>query len=428
MNYQETIEWLFSRLPMFQRQGKIAYKKDMSNITALCKLNDNPQNKFKSIHIAGTNGKGSVSHILSSVLQTAGYKTGLYTSPHLKDFRERIRINGKMISEESVINFVKRFMPDFIKIKPSFFEMSVAMAFDHFAENKVDFAIIEVGLGGRLDSTNIITPILSVITNISIDHTQFLGNTTEEIAQEKAGIIKPNIPVVIGEKDEKTSDIFIKKAKKNDSDIYFADSEYNIDCSLLNTDYKQVFNVRKNHQLIFKNLTTDLIGLYQKKNIITSLKIIDFLSEKYSISEDNIYSGLLNVHNNTGFAGRWHILGYNPLIVADTGHNIAGINEILNQLKTTAYKQLHFIFGTVNDKDIDTILNLLPRTAVYYFTQANIPRALDETELQCKAKKFQLYGETYSTVNQAIKKAKEQANSSDMILICGSTFIVAEII
>lgn len=427
MNYQETIEWLFSRLPMFQRQGQVAYKKDMANITALCKLNDNPQNKFKSIHIAGTNGKGSVSHILSSVLQSAGYKTGLYTSPHLKDFRERIMINGEMITEDNVINFVKRFMSDFVKIKPSFFEMSVAMAFDHFAKNKVDIAIIEVGLGGRLDSTNIISPILSVITNISYDHTQFLGNTLEEIAGEKAGIIKPNIPVVIGETNNKTKEIFIKKAKVNKSGICFADNEYKINSSYINENFELCLTIKSN-SVIYKEIISDASGNYQQKNIVTAIKAIDIISDKFIIKPEDIYKGIRNIRKNTGFSGRWHILCKSPLIIADTGHNIAGITEITKQLKSLTYKDLHIIFGVVNDKNIDDILNIMPKNAVYYFTKANIPRSLDESELQNEAKRFQMKGETYPTVNQAFKKAKEEANNSDMILICGSTFIVAEII
>ncbi len=428
MTYSETIDYLFSQLPMYQRQGKAAFKKDLTNIIALCKHNNNPQTKFKSIHIAGTNGKGSVSHILASVLQTAGYKTGLYTSPHLKDFRERIRVNGEMISKADVIQYVDENKSFFETQKPSFFEMTVAMAFNHFANEEVDIAIIETGMGGRLDSTNILNSILTVITNISLDHTQFLGDSIEEIAFEKAGIIKEKTPIVIGETNTKSASVFIETANKKNAPIYFADSEYQINYALLNTDYKQVFNVEKNETIIYKNLTTDLIGLYQKKNIITSLKIIDLLSNTFQISTKNLFSGILNVQKNTGLAGRWQILGYNPLIVADTGHNIAGIQEVLKQLKTTAYKKLHFIFGTVNDKNIDSILNLLPKNAVYYFAQANIPRSLDVNILKENAKNYNLKGNIYLNTTDAFETAKQSAEESDLILIGGSTFIVAEII
>ncbi|MCF6364684.1 MAG: bifunctional folylpolyglutamate synthase/dihydrofolate synthase [Bacteroidales bacterium] len=428
MNYNETIKWLFSQLPMYQRQGKTAFKKDLKNIKALCKHLKSPQNRFKSVHIAGTNGKGSVSHILASVLQSAGYKTGLYTSPHLKDFRERIRINGKIISEQEVIFFVKENKSIFERIKPSFFEMTVAMAFNYFAEKEVDIAIIETGMGGRLDSTNILNPILTAITNISLDHTQFLGETVEEIAFEKAGIIKERIPVVIGETSSESKKVFVKKAESVNAPIYFADSQYKINYALLNKDYKQVFNVEKNKELTYKNLTTDLIGLYQKKNIITSLKIIDLLPESFQISKKNIFAGILNVRKNTGFAGRWHILGHNPLIVADTGHNVAGIKEILKQLKAIAYKKLHFVFGTVNDKNIDSVLTLLPKNAVYYFTQADIPRALNVELLKEKAEQHCLNGDIYLKTKDAFIAAKQNAESSDLILIGGSTFIVAELI
>jgi len=428
MDYKQTLNYLFNQLPMFQRQGQMALKKDLTNITALCKHDKNPHNKFKSIHIAGTNGKGSTSHIISSITQTAGYKTGLYTSPHLKDFRERIKINGEMISEDDVIKYVKENKEYFEVIKPSFFEMTVAMAFNYFAKNEVDIAIIETGLGGRLDSTNIINPILSVITNISLDHTQFLGNTIKKIAFEKAGIIKENIPIIIGETNNLSSEVFIETAKKKNAPIYFADKEYKIEYSLLNKDYKQVFNVKKNNTLIYENLTTDLLGLFQKKNVITSLKAIDLISEILNISDSNIYNGLYNIQNNTGFAGRWNILGFNPLIVADTGHNVAGINEVISQLNATAYKKLHFIFGAVNDKDIDKILKLLPKDAIYYFTQANIPRALNAKILQKKAEKYNLKGEIYLKTKSAFNIAKQNAEKHDLILIGGSTFIVAELI
>ena len=428
MSYQETIEYLLGKLPMYQKQGKTAYKKNLNNIRALCKHSDNPHYQFKSIHIGGTNGKGSVSHILASVLQTAGYKTGLYTSPHLKDFRERIKINGKMISEKKVINYIEKNKSFFEKLKPSFFEMTIALAFEYFAEKKVDIAIIEVGLGGRLDSTNIINPLISVITNISLDHTQFLGNTLCEIAKEKAGIIKKKTPVIIGEFQEKTAEIFTNKAKIQTAEIYFADKEYSADYEMLSIDYKQILNIRKNNESIYPDLKTDLIGTYQKKNIICALKTIDILSDSFTIKTNDIYEGILNVTKNTNFKGRWQILGHNPLMIADTGHNEAGIKEIVSQIEKTAYKKLHFIFGTVKDKNLDSVLSLLPKEAIYYFTKAQIPRALEENILFNNAKKFKLKGQTFNTVSKALKNAKLQSEKNDLIFIGGSTFIVAEVI
>jgi len=428
VTYQETITYLFSKLPMYQRQGKSAFKKNLNNILALCEHSDNPQYKFKSIHIAGTNGKGSVSHILASVLQSAGYKTGLYTSPHLKDFRERIKINGEMISEKKVINYIRKNKNLFEKLQPSFFEMTVSLAFNYFAEEEVDIAVIEVGLGGRLDSTNIINPELSVITNISIDHTQFLGETLSEIAKEKAGIIKEKTPVVIGEYQEDIAHIFSETAFKKNAPVYFANKEYYTDYEMRTSDYKQILNIKKNNKPEYLNLKTDLFGTYQKKNIITALKSIEILSENFNISENHIYTGILNVKTNTNFKGRWQILAYNPLTIADTGHNNAGIKEVVEQIRKTQYKKLHFIYGTVNDKNIETILNLLPEDALYYFTKAQIPRALNENILFEKAKTFNLKGQTYSTVKEAFQAAKQNANKEDLIFIGGSTFIVAEVI
>ncbi len=428
MNYQETLNYLFGKLPMYQRQGKPALKKSLNNILALCKHAGNPHQKFKSIHVGGTNGKGSVSHISASILQTAGYKTGLYTSPHLKDFRERIKINGEMISEKAVIDYVEKNKSFFEKLQPSFFEMTVALAFDCFAKQEVDIAVIEVGLGGRLDSTNIINPEISVITNISIDHTQFLGSTLAEIAEEKAGIIKPAVPVVIGEYQKEISDIFTDFAKKNKSEIYFADREYSCEYEMLSTDYKQILNINKNGKPEFHNLKTDLIGSYQKKNIICALKIFDVLKEKFPLTKENIREGISNVTKNTNFKGRWQILGFNPLTVVDTGHNEAGIKEVVKQITKTPYKNLHFIFGTVNDKNIDTILSLLPKNALYYFTKAQIPRALDEKVLLKKAEKFNLKGSSFKTVKEAYKTSRINAEKEDLIFIGGSTFVAAEII
>ncbi len=413
---------------MFQRQGKAAYKANLDNTHALDKHFGHPHYRFKSIHIAGTNGKGSVSHMLASVLQEAGYKTGLYTSPHLKDFRERIKINGKEVSEKHVIDFVKNNKDFFEKLKPSFFEMTVAMAFQYFADKNVDIAFIETGMGGRLDSTNIINPLLSVITNISKDHTQFLGDTIEKIAGEKAGIIKKSIPVIIGESQKETKQVFLHKAKEHNAPLYFADETFRIDYALQTIDEKQSFNVYKANDLLYPDLKIDLLGLYQKKNLITSLQAIDILKAKFNIDKENIYQGLCNIQKNTGLKGRWQIIGRNPRIVCDTGHNEAGIREVLNQIKNTPYRKLYMVIGVVNDKNIDTILSLLPKDAEYIFTKASIPRALNEKELALKAKKFELKGISTSNVWEALEIAKSKAEAPDMIFVGGSTFVVADII
>lgn len=426
MNYKKTIDWMFSQLPMYQRTGKTAYKKDLTNIKALCKINDNVHTKFKSIHIGGTNGKGSVSNILASIYQTGNYKVGLYTSPHLKDFRERIKINGEMISKEEVTDFIKKFTADFKKIKPSFFEMTVAMAFDHFAKHNVDIAIIEVGLGGRLDSTNIITPILSVITNISFDHTQFLGNTLSSIAKEKAGIIKPEVPVIIGESNIDTDKIFITKAKKTNSKIKFADKLISITNSSPHKDLYTELTVRNKN----KNYTilTDIHANYQQKNIVTALGAIDMLLTILPINRSDILTGLKNIKKHTGFSGRWQTISKRPLIIADTGHNIAGIHEINNQLRHIKYNNLHIIFAVVNDKQINDILKLMPRDALYYFTKAQIPRSLNEIELKKEAAKYGLKGNSYKYSILALEEAKKNASEEDFVMICGSTFLVAELI
>ncbi|NPA68416.1 MAG: bifunctional folylpolyglutamate synthase/dihydrofolate synthase [Chlorobi bacterium] len=427
-DYKETLDYLFGKLPMYQRQGKTAYKKTLDNIFALCEHSGNPHKRFKSIHVAGTNGKGSVSHMLASVLQTAGYKTGLYTSPHLTDFRERIKINGEMIPEYELVNYVEENKDFFDKIKPSFFEMTVAAAFYYFAKREVDVAVIETGLGGRLDSTNIITPLLSIITNISFDHVQFLGNTLKDIAVEKAGIIKKGVPVVIGEYDEETSEIFIKRAEKLNSPIFFADKEYSCEYSLLSSDYKQILNVDKNGKPEYYNLKIDLNGVYQKKNVICVLKSIDVLSEKFNLHKEDVYKGLLHVTDNTGFRGRWQVLGYNPLIVADGGHNEAGLKEVVEQIKKIPYKTLHFIFGTVKDKDIESILSLLPKDAFYYFTKAEIPRAYDEKDLLKRALSSGLRGTSYDNVEKAFYEAKKNAAKEDFIFAGGSIFVIAEVL
>ncbi|NOZ45335.1 MAG: bifunctional folylpolyglutamate synthase/dihydrofolate synthase, partial [Chlorobi bacterium] len=421
MNYKETLDFLFAQLPMYQRVGKAAYKANLNNTYALDKYFKHPHTKYKTIHVAGTNGKGSVSHMLSSVLQSAGYKVGLYTSPHLLDFRERIKINGNMISEDAVNSFVSNNTVIIKKIQPSFFELSVAMAFNYFAEENVDIAVVEVGLGGRLDSTNIIMPELSIITNIGIDHIQFLGENIEDIAFEKAGIIKENIPVVIGKTQEKTKQMFKSKANQQKAKIFFADKNLTIDYSLLSTDNYQMFNIKKSGKIIYKNLKLDLLGEYQKENIITTLIAIEVFNNKNtSISNNNIYKGLANVIKNTGLQGRWQILEKNPLIICDTAHNIDGIKQVIKQINNTAYKNLHIVFGMVNDKSRMEILNILPKNATYYVTKASVPRALDEKILFSEITQLKLKSKYYKNVEKAIIEAKNNAEKNDLIYIGGS--------
>jgi dihydrofolate synthase / folylpolyglutamate synthase len=429
MNYPETLEYLFSQLPMFHRIGKAAYKANLDNTLVLDEYFGHPHQKYKTIHIAGTNGKGSVSHILASVLQQAGYKTGLYTSPHLKDFRERIKINGKEIPENQVIEFIEKHKSFYETIEPSFFELTVAMAFDYFAKSKVDVAVIETGLGGRLDSTNIIIPELSVITNISNDHGQLLGDTLEKIAREKAGIIKKNVSVVIGESQKATNHVFINKAKEMESPIYFASHIYHVNNEIKRDEHAQTFQVFKDNQLLFPDLKIDLLGIYQKKNILAALQAIEVLQQrKFKIKQNHIYQGFYTAAKSTGLLGRWQTIGQNPLTICDTGHNEAGIAEFLEQIKLINYNQLHIIFGIVEDKDIDKILEMLPIKAHYYFCRASIPRALDEKILKQKASLFGLEGKSYPTVQLALEIARQKAQEDDFIYIGGSNFVVAEAI
>lgn len=406
MNYTETVNWMFQQLPLYQLQGATAYKADLTNTILLVNHIGNPEKKLKCLHVAGTNGKGSTSHLLASVLQEAGYKVGLYTSPHLKDFRERIKINGIEISEEFVCEFIGVNKPFFEANELSFFEMTVGLAFDYFVKENVDIAIIEVGMGGRLDSTNIITPLVSVITNIGFDHTQFLGNTLETIAGEKAGIIKPQVPVVIGEYLEETKPVFIDKAKATNSETYFASD-------LVTTSYP-----------------SKLLGDYQISNKKTALQTLKVLQQQnqYKISEENIINGFWNVIENTGLQGRWQQLGNNPKIICDTAHNSHGLKIVLNQIQKEHYKTLHVVFGVVNDKDLAEILPLFPKKAVYYFCKPNIPRGLDAKVLKEKAIAFQLYGEIFHSVSEAYQKAREMAATHDLIYVGGSTFVVAEIL
>lgn len=405
MNYQETINWMFNQLPMYQLQGASAYKKDLTNAVLLVKHLDNPHTKLRCIHVAGTNGKGSTSHMLASILQEAGYKVGLYTSPHLKDFRERIKINGNEISEDFVFDFITKNKTFFEENDMSFFEMTVGLAFDYFAKEKVDIAIIEVGMGGRLDATNVITPLVSVITNIALDHTQFLGNTLETIAIEKAGIIKPRIPVVIGEYTNETKPVFLAKAKENQSDIYFAS------------------------ELIATEIPSDLLGDYQAHNKKTVIQTIDIINSQneFNVTEESIKKGLFNVVKNTGLLGRWQQLGEFPKIICDTAHNKNGIEIVMKQILKEKYDTLHILLGVVNDKDLNEILPLLPKNAIYYFCKPNIPRGLETTILQEEARKHHLLGNTYNSVSEAYEHSKINATKNDFIYIGGSNFIVAEL-
>ena len=430
MTYHETLKWLFEQLPMYQRDGKSAYKDNLDNTLALDEYFHHPHTKFQSIHVAGTNGKGSVSHMLASVLQEAGYKVGLYTSPHLKDFRERIKINGEMIPENYVVDFFDQHKEIVETIQPSFFEMTVALAFDYFAQNNIDFAVVEVGMGGRLDSTNIIQPKLSVITNIGFDHMQFLGDTLEKIAQEKAGIIKERTPVVVGETQPETEPVFLATAQQKKSEIYFADQNYFIDYAMQTVDFKPIFNIKDaKENIFFRDLKIDLSGAYQQKNLLTALTVIKQLQRLgVNIHESDLYEGLGNVVENTGLLGRWQVLNNKPLTIADTGHNTEGLNYIFEQIKQTPHKHLHVVFGVVNDKNIEKVLGMLPREAAYYFTRANIPRALDEKVLAEKAMFAGLTGETYPNVQIALENAKKNAEDNDLIFIGGSTFVVAEVL
>ena len=427
--YKDSLDYIFSKLPIFQRTGPKALKYDLSNITNFTKAIGDPQQRFPSIHIAGTNGKGTTSHALASIMQEAGYKTGLYTSPHYKDFRERIKIDGKYITKSYLKSFIKEYQNLIEEIKPSYFELSVALAFKYFADMKIDIAIIEVGLGGRLDSTNIITPLLSVITNISFDHTQTLGNTLPEIAAEKAGIIKENIPVVIGEKQVECEKIFIEIAKNNHSSLFFADDIFkaipiksNLYCTKLKIE-PEILGI--------KMLKTDLTGPFTANNIKYTLSAISIFAGKYPIWKINneiIAKGIRHIKKNTKYSGRWHILSRNPLTIADGAHNPEAIKTTLQYIKTMDYNRLHIIFGVVNDKDWDKILQLLPKQAQYYFTKANIPRAMNEIQLKNKAQKYHLEGVAYDNILKAKTAAFNNAESNDLIIIMGSIYLVGEVI
>ncbi|WP_242085482.1 bifunctional folylpolyglutamate synthase/dihydrofolate synthase [Aestuariivivens sediminis] len=405
MTYKQTVDWMFSQLPIYQRQGPSALKKDLSNTLKLSQHLNFPERHFKSVHVAGTNGKGSTSHMIASVLQEAGYHVGLYTSPHLKDFRERIKINGVPVSRQFVVDFIKQ-NQSFLEVNQlSFFEMTVGMAFDYFSKHSVDIAIVEVGLGGRLDSTNIILPEISVITNIGLDHTQFLGNTLEEIAHEKGGIIKPNTTVVIGETQTETQPVFERLAVKLNSKIVFADQE------------------------IKRTLKSDLKGAYQTKNIKTVIQAIEELRLKgLKVSDSNLKEGLKNVVRNTSLLGRWHVLKKRPKVVCDTGHNREGLIYVMRQIKDESFERLHIVFGVVNDKDIGTLVDILPKEAIYYFCKPNIPRGKEAMTLKFDLADYGIFGEAYNSVSEAYKEALSKASSKDFIFVGGSTFVVGEII
>lgn len=423
MTYDETVDYLFNCAPPFQQVGGAAYKEGLANTIAIDNHLGNPHRKFRTIHVAGTNGKGSTSHTLAAILQEAGYKVGLYTSPHLIDFRERIRVNGIPASKQFVIDFVERERGFFEPLSPSFFELTTAMAFTYFAQEQVDVAIIEVGLGGRLDCTNIITPDLCVITNISLDHTQFLGSTTTDIASEKAGIIKPGIPVVIGEATPETRKIFTKKAAEEGAPIFFAQNENNL---ISATPTKQGITYTTTHYGAF---TGELAGEYQIKNTQTILTALhELLKKNYRITADNIQKGFANVCKLTGFMGRWQKVSDNPLTVCDAGHNIGGIEYITAQLARQECNTLRIVFGMVSDKDITAVLSMMPRNAAYYFTQASIKRAMPANELRSKAAEHGLQGNSYPTVATALQAAQQDAAKDDFIFIGGSCFIVADLL
>jgi len=424
MSYEQTLQYLYDRLPVFHNIGSAAYKPGLDNTVRLMKALNNPHQRLKTIHVAGTNGKGSVSHWLAAIFQSAGYKTGLYTSPHLVDFGERIRVNGQMIEQQYVINFVEANKSLFDSIQPSFFEATMAMAFNYFADENVDIAIVEVGLGGRLDSTNIIAPLLSVITNISFDHVGFLGDTLAKIAFEKAGIIKPNTPVVVGEWIPETRVVFEQKALEMNSPLFAPDVELQ-------------FETYENGKMICKtsegaHYVSGLTGIYQLKNLATLLKAIDVFREipdnSFDIDETSLRKGIEQVVELTGLRGRWEMLQTSPSVVIDTGHNVGGITYVVEQLKQQSFDHLHIVIGMVNDKDINHVLDLLPRNATYYFTQANVARALAANEIKLQAEKHGLIGNAYPSVREAVDAAKKNASNTDFVFIGGSNFVVGEVL
>ncbi len=426
MNYEQTLHYLYNKLPLYSSIGLKAYKADLKNTIALCSFLGNPQDKIKTIHIAGTNGKGSTSHMLAAIFQQAGYKTGLYTSPHLKDFRERIKVNGEMISQDFVIDFVEKIKVISEEISPSFFELTFVMALEYFVQQQTEIAIIETGLGGRLDSTNVITPDLSIITNISFDHMDILGDSLEKIAVEKAGIIKPGVPVVIGETIAATKNVFLNKAKEVDAPIFFCENKFEIKSALSAIENLSLEVYDKSHQKNEK-FNLDLTGLYQQKNLLTVLSAIEVIKEDYPLSQSDIKAALNNVKKLTGLHGRWELIHKDPLIILDVAHNEDGIKNLVNQINISKYNHLHIIIGMVKDKEVEKVLVQLPSNAKYYFTKSQIPRALPENDLFAKAKAFHLKGVAYPTVKEALKAAMTAAFKDDMILVCGSVFVAGEV-
>jgi|WetSurSiteA1Bulk_404760.scaffolds.fasta_scaffold18143_2 dihydrofolate synthase / folylpolyglutamate synthase len=427
MNYQKTLSYLMEQLPMYQRIGRLAYRTGLDNTLTLDTYFKSPHRAFPSIHVAGTNGKGSVSHMLASVLQEAGYKVGLYTSPHLLDFRERIRVNGNLISKKFVMDFVRQHRPFFDTLNASFFEISVFMAFTWFVQCEVDIAVIEVGLGGRLDATNIISPVLSVITNIGKDHVEILGDTLEKIAFEKAGIIKRDTPVVVGESQPEVLSVYRQVASALNAPVLIADAIYRIDYSLMSADGYQVFNVRKDDEVYYPNLRCGLLGHYQRKNTTTVLGALGQLEKSgIVLSEKHIYSGIKKVITNTGLSGRWQVVQHNPQVVCDTAHNADGLKQVLQQIAETPFEKLHLVLGFVNDKDIHEIFKYMPQKAGYYFTRLSVPRTMNENELAGLAKQYGCAGETFAGIREACETVMMKAGRNDLVVITGSNFLVAD--
>jgi dihydrofolate synthase / folylpolyglutamate synthase len=429
-DYKDTLKYIFDQLPMFHRIGAAAYKDNLDNTIALSKLTGNPELQFPSIDIAGTNGKGSVANMLASILQEAGFKTGLFTSPHLKDFRERIRINGKMISEANVVSFINHYKKDFEKIQPSFFELTFALAMHYFDKESVDVAVVETGMGGRLDSTNIVKPVLSIITNISYDHMQFLGNTIQKIAKEKAGIIKKDIPVLIGKTQPETKGVFSAIADNLEAPIYFADQIYKIAKFQTRNEmpFGSDFKISKYGAVYDRIFYCPLSGYYQKENLQTVFAAIDILKDNFRIRFDAISDGIANVISNTGLKGRWQVVHKNPLTIFDIAHNEAGIRSVMEQIKATPHNKLRMVMGFVNDKDISKILSLLPTDAIYYFCKPDIPRGLELDILSPEVSKLGLTGQNYTSVKKAYDAALRTAATEDMIFVGGSTFVVADVV
>jgi len=426
-SYKSALSYIFAKLPMYHRVGQVAYKKDLTNTIQLCEAAGNPQDKIKTIHIAGTNGKGTTTHIIAGGLQSQGYKVGVYTSPHYKDFRERIKINGQYITSKFIVNFLNKHHETIELVDPSFFEVTVAMAFAYFESEKVDFAIIETGLGGRLDSTNIINPLLSVITNISYDHQNLLGDTLQAIAGEKAGIIKEKVPILIGERQSEVEQVFIDKAKTMSAPITFA--EDNLKLTLLQSaNGTKEYQAKYQDEIWLKSLKTTISGPFQDKNLVTGLCALKMLSKQIEINDAQLMHFFPDLIQKTAYMGRWQVLGQRPLIIADSAHNEGGLKLVINELTTIKKTHLHIVMGFVNDKDLSKVLALFPKDATYYFAKANIPRGLEASALQTIAKEFQLIGKSYTSVNKAFAAAHKKAQPEDLIFVGGSIFVVAEVL